>query len=349
MLRIYKSKKSMVFIVGLVIVTFILLTMLYVKVTSKQKTLALTQALGGKQLKIISLYQQGEKIKLFYDLAADYALRQTAYDLARNGGFYGESPCGNNYGYQLWTNSTATCFPDIDKELSTRLNENLESYIRLYSLPPLMYSFIYTDHDVLGFAKNRLMISQEGDAITVAETSVSLATPSGKPSSFISSQCVPPDDLVDISGFVKCSSGDSCKLREEAAKALKYAVSLARQKGYELIVTSSYRPYEKQLQYWLNGPPGHPEYARNRHYVAFPDCNSPHVSGGAVDVLLLKDNSALDFGSKPPSSMDNPNRKLLENIMISAGFVRYANEYWHYEYGTERWARAKSQNKEVIT
>ena len=39
--------------------------------------------------------------------------------------------------------------------------------------------------------------------------------------------------------------------------------------------------------------------------------------------------------------MDDPaNRALLEQIMCEAGWVRYAREYWHFEYGTDRWRRA---------
>ncbi|BBD09777.1 M15 family metallopeptidase [Desulfovibrio ferrophilus] len=105
-------------------------------------------------------------------------------------------------------------------------------------------------------------------------------------------------------------------------------------------------------------------------FVALPSLDerrpSPHVTGGAVDLALATtDGSPLWFGA----SFDYPgpvsytrhfeelleqgetldvrenealhNRRLLHHVMLQAGFVNYHGEWWHYEYGTQRWAYIK--------
>ncbi|WP_461211523.1 M15 family metallopeptidase [Desulfocurvus sp. DL9XJH121] len=90
---------------------------------------------------------------------------------------------------------------------------------------------------------------------------------------------------------------------------------------------------------------------------------SPHLTGGAVDLALATvDGESLWFGA----AFDHPgpvswtrhfeerlergealdgreaealaNRRLLHHVMIEAGFVNYHAEWWHFEYGTQRWA-----------
>lgn len=102
-------------------------------------------------------------------------------------------------------------------------------------------------------------------------------------------------------------------------------------------------------------------------FVALPsvdrDRPAPHVTGGALDLTLATvEGSPLWFGA----SFDHPgpvswtrhfeerlergealdareaealdNRRLLNDVMLQAGFVNYHAEWWHYEYGTQRWA-----------
>ncbi len=113
-----------------------------------------------------------------------------------------------------------------------------------------------------------------------------------------------------------------------------------------------------------------------QQYVALPSTNisapSPHSTGGAVDLTIAKrDGIDLFFGSpfdhpgeisytryfekkleqgnilsrKEKEAMQN--RRLLYNIMKTAGFVNYPCEWWHYEYGTQRWAIETKREKAI--
>ncbi len=110
-----------------------------------------------------------------------------------------------------------------------------------------------------------------------------------------------------------------------------------------------------------------------QQYVALPSLDmlapSPHSTGGAVDLMIAtRDGNPMFFGSpfdypseisytryfekklenkEDLSKRENDamqNRRLLYNIMKAAGFVNFSCEWWHYEYGTQRWAN--ETNKE---
>ena len=106
-------------------------------------------------------------------------------------------------------------------------------------------------------------------------------------------------------------------------------------------------------------------------YVASPDTPLPgHLTGGAIDLTLVDTmGKELDMGTgfdhfapeasplffasegKRPPHERNPgsshgeveqiikNRKILLDAMENAEFRVYPSEWWHFDYGTERWAR----------
>lgn len=93
-------------------------------------------------------------------------------------------------------------------------------------------------------------------------------------------------------------------------------------------------------------------------FVAWPDEQAAHKSGGTVDVSLvdadgtplpmggefdeLTDRSISTYYERDDVSADEimfrDNRRKLHDVMTAAGFVNYPEEWWHYEYGTNRWA-----------
>ncbi len=96
-----------------------------------------------------------------------------------------------------------------------------------------------------------------------------------------------------------------------------------------------------------------------REFVAAPVADPlrppPHRTGGAVDVYLVDTDSGeeLPMGTEPddvaPESVtrfyeirpEEPfmsNRRLLWHAMTNAGFANYPGEWWHFEYGNQRWA-----------
>jgi D-alanyl-D-alanine dipeptidase len=86
--------------------------------------------------------------------------------------------------------------------------------------------------------------------------------------------------------------------------------------------------------------------------IADPQLPPPHLTGGAVDCSLTVDNIALGLGAgfddftdiahagalKDQPGLDRDLRRWLFWTMHSAGFVILDCEWWHFEYGTRRWA-----------
>lgn len=103
-------------------------------------------------------------------------------------------------------------------------------------------------------------------------------------------------------------------------------------------------------------------------YVMMPSVNkcnpSPHLTGGSVDLSLLDGNGNLvDMGTSFDSFTDSAstryfeekyesgkqltsvervqleNRRLLYMILHCTGFTNYCEEWWHYDYGNQFWAK----------
>lgn len=141
---------------------------------------------------------------------------------------------------------------------------------------------------------------------------------------------------------------DAAFLRIEAAAMLSIAQDeLKRRKpGYHLLVYDAARPRRIQEQMWalVKGTP-------QRGYVADPVVGSLHNYGAAVD-LSIADSSGvpLDMGtafdhfgplaqprhearflqSGELSREQIANRRLLREVMQSAGFQGIPNEWWHF-------------------
>ena len=88
---------------------------------------------------------------------------------------------------------------------------------------------------------------------------------------------------------------------------------------------------------------------------ADPRCPPPHRTGGAVDVCLVDAASGFELlmGTAPdevapesatryyedfPEEPFTTNRRLLFHAMTGAGFTNYEGEWWHFDYGNQRWA-----------
>jgi zinc D-Ala-D-Ala dipeptidase len=107
-----------------------------------------------------------------------------------------------------------------------------------------------------------------------------------------------------------------------------------------------------------------------KQFVAYPNPNPdrppPHRTGGAVDVYLVSRTTGvpLPMGTEPDETDEKSvtdwyerhpiesnsfahNRRLLYHAMIEAGFVNYPGEWWHYEYGTLRWALQKNKKMAI--
>lgn len=96
---------------------------------------------------------------------------------------------------------------------------------------------------------------------------------------------------------------------------------------------------------------------------------SPHFTGGSVDVTLAN-NKGIEYymGSEFDEAIIESetryfeekiekglkltnletealqNRRILFHCMIQAGFTNYSNEWWHFDYGNQLWAKIKDRN-----
>jgi len=156
-------------------------------------------------------------------------------------------------------------------------------------------------------------------------------------------------DFIDFTGTDLCQKGTQCKLTKEAYGLLSEAERIAKQKLKQygirsacleredsscLEVTSAYRSIKEQESIWKRNP--------NSKMVCPPSPKCPHTTGNVVDIR---------FDGKTFATMTNTDWVVLEQIMTSVkndkgeiGWVRYANEEWHFECcGTPRYARAKEK------
>lgn len=140
-----------------------------------------------------------------------------------------------------------------------------------------------------------------------------------------------------------------CQLRPEVARGLATANAYAKSKGYCIKVFDCYRPRSAQEKMYAIAP--------DPTYVAHPSKGSKHGSGCAVDVTLCKTNVELDMGTafdhfsekshvsySGLTEKQKENRALLLDIMETAMFYPYENEWWHFNFrdcdypqGDEHW------------
>lgn len=101
-----------------------------------------------------------------------------------------------------------------------------------------------------------------------------------------------------------------------------------------------------------------------------PQAPSPHLTGGAIDLTLADRNgrplffgakfdfageiswtrhfeNAREAGEKLTAQEEEAlyNRRLLYHVMVAAGFANYDHEWWHFEYGTQRWAQVYGKDE----
>ena len=136
--------------------------------------------------------------------------------------------------------------------------------------------------------------------------------------------------------------------------------------GTKLLIIEGHRPLIIQKEYFGEYISElrrlHPEWDSGKvlkeasKYVAPPETIPPHSTGGAVDLTLASSKGVeLDLGTRvnvDPVESENAcftkapnisqeaseNRSTLIRVMLSAGFVNYPSEWWHWSYGDRYWA-----------
>lgn len=148
-------------------------------------------------------------------------------------------------------------------------------------------------------------------------------------------------------------------LREETAAKLIKAQSLLKQKNpnYSLLILDAARPrsISKAMYEKMKG-------TQFEKYVADPSSGSMHNYGIAVDITIVDESgNEIDMGISPfnkttlqlywqyvkmklgasLSEQQKNNRKLLAEVMITAGFYPLSFEWWHFEGMEKEEARQK--------
>jgi len=319
-----RSKKGFAFIALMVVATIVLLLSVITVVLMKENKFNFKK-IGDLQLNAIQSYQNAEKTLFIIDQAAKYSAYATIHELAEGGGRYRvQSGCGDYLGYSILYDTGKKCYPEnINEEFLLTYNKNLNQMLTGITNPD---SFVYTI-----ISANPLQIA--GTNREMLEFPISYTT-----EKVIEKKTICPDvELKTIPSDIVCSATQShCSLKPEVVAKLQEAQTIAKNKGFELEVTSGYRTIVQQAA--LKAAKG--------ELAAGAGCTAPHVTGGAVDVVLR--GRPYMIGKGNVANMNLGERKILEEIMCEAGFVRYGNkegtkgEFWHYEYGTKRWERGKA-------
>ena len=161
------------------------------------------------------------------------------------------------------------------------------------------------------------------------------------------------------------------RLRVGAATRLLQAADLLHLLGYRLFILETLRPRAVQQQLFeeisRQFETDYPDlddaerYGRITQFIADPNRSiPPHLTGGALDVALMENQTLVDMGSAanaitersqllsvqiPPLALAH--RKLLLMAMLQAGFAPMPSEWWHYSYGDCYWA-AYAQQPQAI-
>ena len=171
-----------------------------------------------------------------------------------------------------------------------------------------------------------------------------------------------------IDGYIE----PTALLTKEAAKALKIASDEFASRGYRLKIYDAYRPVSVQQSLWdyyrakkaEQFPDATPEEIdyQTLFCVSFPSYNillpSLHNTGGAVDLTIVgPDGEELDMGcgfdefsnrawttyyedgeeGEGVNDVARDNRRMLYNVMTEVGFTNFPAEWWHFDYGDEKW------------
>lgn len=177
-----------------------------------------------------------------------------------------------------------------------------------------------------------------------------------------------PEIIVKIPDFMARESEGDQKLagyvRESVVQKLKKANSLLPD-DYKLMVRFGYRSYKVQKLIWgrvykkmsekYTDWPEKKIKSETQKFAASVDTDfiPPHTTGGTVDLTVVdKDGKQIDMGTemgefsaKTPfeaeglSDKQTENRRMLRDAMVGAGFVNYHNEWWHWSYGDQYWAK----------
>ena len=179
-----------------------------------------------------------------------------------------------------------------------------------------------------------------------------------------------PDLVIDI-GYRRTKKEKTAYLRKTVAKMV-YQAKSHLPKGMTFIIGSAWRPQyiQKRIfqQFVKELIRKYPSWSKSKiikeaeKYIA-PSRGkyaSGHMTGGAVDLRLWKNNRKVPMKSSKLTYQENAksfqpklpvyiqkNRKIMFNALRKAGLTNYLKEFWHWSYGDIWWAK-RNKKKIVI-
>jgi len=176
---------------------------------------------------------------------------------------------------------------------------------------------------------------------------------------------------VEMGGNALPGSSPSIMCRKTVCDMVERAEKLLPE-GYRFVIFDAYRPAAVQQSLWdyfrrqkkIENPDKSEEEIDHltRFCVSFPSYNvllpSLHNTGGAVDLTIVgPDGKELDMGCEFDEFTDRAwttyyepgeagdgvntvardNRRMLYNVMTEVGFTNFPAEWWHFDYGNEKW------------
>jgi LAS superfamily LD-carboxypeptidase LdcB len=216
----------------------------------------------------------------------------------------------------------------------------LGSYVALQTVNPNLVNF--TALKIQEVAQHSIEViadDQESDITDNSQLPSTVQKPTWTADTFSCSSPPPAAGVANPGSLISldnCPTGisSSGKMGTQALHdALCSAGTAANAAGYAIYVSSAYRTFASQVSLWCGDsrPP-----AERKKYIAVPGFSN-HGSGNAVDVVL-EDSHGKDLYSISSSAQcnaDPSNVQLINKYMTGAGFVRYQNEIWHFEVGTQ--------------
>ncbi|MBN1275133.1 N-acetylmuramoyl-L-alanine amidase, partial [Candidatus Woesearchaeota archaeon] len=138
---------------------------------AQQKNLFEDRPFTATQTAIQRAALEGEKARIYLELAADIAAEQTKEDVAKHGACepdYEEQtfPCGTYLGACKWTDGDQSCIPDHEETIRSFFAANLFTHLQrhpLYAYPPIKSSLTFNQQDITVTAA-----SQEDLSLTFA-------------------------------------------------------------------------------------------------------------------------------------------------------------------------------------
>ncbi len=221
------------------------------------------------------------------------------------------------------------------------------SYVALQIVNPNLVNFTALKIRVVSMQTvEDVTQDQESDITDDSSLPANVVKPTWDQQSFIcppNSTVQPPTGVANPSSLVSldnCPSGVSSSGKsgtQALHDALCNAGAAANADGYMISITSAYRDFASQAALWCGTcATNHPDVNQRKTYCAIPGFSN-HGLGNAVDVVLLDSSGKALYQAGDSSGqckVDPATVTLIEKYMEGAGFVRYQNEIWHFEFNT---------------